>query len=67
MAPNGEQKMATTTEAEQPLMTVREVASRLRLSTQTIYAWVETGRLPALRLNGLQIRVRQTDVEKLLR
>jgi excisionase family DNA binding protein len=39
-----------------PLLTVREVAARLRVSRATVYRLVQTGALPALRVSN-SIRV----------
>lgn len=47
------------------LLTVPEVAERLRLSTQTIYRWIEDGTLPAVQIRK-NYRVRAGDLELLL-
>jgi len=44
------------------LLTVREVAKRLRVSTATVYALVERGELAHLRVSNA-IRVRRADLE----
>ena len=38
------------------LYTVREAAHLLRVGKDTVYYWVNTGKLKALKLNGLKIR-----------
>ncbi|MHB8516692.1 MAG: helix-turn-helix domain-containing protein [Dehalococcoidia bacterium] len=48
---------------ETKLLTVSEVAQRLRVSRTTVWRWVHAGRLRALRV-GRGIRVREEDVER---
>ena len=48
-----------------PLMTVAEVAKRLRVSNMTVYRLVNSGQLPAVRV-GRGYRIRQDDVHKYL-
>ncbi len=47
------------------LLTVPEVAGRLRVSSMTIYRWIEDGTLPALQIRK-NYRVRAADLEALL-
>jgi excisionase family DNA binding protein len=47
------------------LMTVAEVAARMRVSNMTVYRLIKAGDLPALRV-GKNYRVRESDVEKYL-
>jgi excisionase family DNA binding protein len=47
------------------LLTVSEVAERLRISSMTIYRWIEEGRLPAMQI-GKQYRVRAGDLDEIL-
>ena len=42
--------MASTLERAQTLLTVAEVAERLRVSRWTVYRLVESGQLPAIKL-----------------
>lgn len=51
--------------AEGELLTVREVASLLRLQPDTLYRWAREGRLPAIKL-GKEWRVHPDDIERLL-
>ena len=44
------------------LLTARQVADQLGLSTETVLAWVRAGKLPAFRL-GRAIRFRETDLD----
>ncbi len=44
------------------LLTAREVADRLGLTTETVLVWVRQGRLPAFRL-GRAIRFREADLD----
>lgn len=48
------------------LLTVQEVAERLRLSTRTVRLWLQTGRLKGLRVGG-RWRVRDSDLMEFLR
>lgn len=49
------------------MLTVNEVAERLRLTPNTIYRWLEAGRIPgALKLPNDQWRIPESEVEKLL-
>jgi excisionase family DNA binding protein len=47
------------------LLTVREVADRLRISRATVYRLVAAGRIPAVRVSSGAIRVHQTVVARL--
>jgi excisionase family DNA binding protein len=47
------------------LLTVSEVAELARVSTRTVWRWVERGRLPTVRVDGT-VRFRWADVEQLL-
>jgi excisionase family DNA binding protein len=57
--------MATEQKESQRLLTVPEVAERLRLSRGTIYKLVRTGVIPAVRLgdNGSSLRVKSDELE----
>jgi len=48
------------------LLTLKEVAERLRLSPQTIYRWVRTGKIEPIKLPNRQLRFRESEVETLL-
>lgn len=45
------------------LLTAREVAEDLSLTSETVLAWVREGKLPAFRLPSGQIRFREPDLE----
>jgi len=45
------------------LLTAREVAELLSVSTETVLRWTRRGDLPALRLPGGAIRYRQTELD----
>jgi excisionase family DNA binding protein len=45
------------------LLTARELAERLSVSTETILRWTRKGELPAFRLPGGAIRYREGDIE----
>ncbi len=46
------------------LLTVREVAERLKLNPQTVRRWIRTGLLPASRIGRRQWRIKAQDVER---
>jgi excisionase family DNA binding protein len=48
------------------LLTAREVADELGVSTQTILRWVRAGELPAFKLPGGAIRFREAELERWL-
>ena len=48
--------------SEEQLMDIKAVAKYLRLKESTVYAWAQTGKLPAFRLGRLW-RFRQSDLE----
>jgi excisionase family DNA binding protein len=48
------------------LLTARELAEQLGVSTETILRWTRAGALPGFRLPGGQIRYRPSDVERWL-
>ena len=45
------------------LWTVDEAAERLRAPRHTIYHWIKTGELHAIRLGRRSLRIRQADLE----
>lgn len=49
----------------EPLLTVSEVASMMRVSNMTVYRLIKAGDLPALRV-GKNYRIRASDVERYL-
>ena len=55
-----------TLPASQALLTVREVAERLRVCTATVYRLIERRTLPALRVAGTFLRVRSIDLARLM-
>ncbi len=48
------------------LVSIREAAERLAISTATVRRWVAQRRLPAVRL-GRVVRIRESDVAALIR
>jgi len=51
---------------EQPeLLTVREVADSMRVSTMTVYRLIRSGALPAIRV-GTHFRIRTGDLDRYL-
>jgi len=51
--------------AQNELMTIKEVADFLRISTISAYSWVRDGKLPAIRI-GKEWRVRSRDLDEWL-
>ena len=49
------------------LLTAREVAALLSVSTETVLRWTRCGRLPGFRLPGGALRYREADLEGWLR
>lgn len=49
-----------------PLMTTREVADAMRVTRQTIGAWVDAGKIPVVILPNGYRRFRREDVDALL-
>ena len=47
------------------LLTVPEVADRLRMTSMTIYRWIEDGKLPAIQI-GKHYRIRVADLDEML-
>jgi excisionase family DNA binding protein len=60
--------MPTDAQTSQRLLTVQEVAQRLRLSRGTIYKHVRTGVIPAVRLGdaGASLRIPEDELEQAL-
>jgi len=50
---------------QEPFLTVQEIADLLKVNQQTVRNWIDTGRLPAVRI-GRRIRVRRVDLDRLL-
>jgi excisionase family DNA binding protein len=48
------------------LLTLAQVRQRLQVSDRTVRRWVNDGSLPAVRLHGHGIRVRERDVQRLI-
>jgi excisionase family DNA binding protein len=49
-----------------PMLTVEEAATALRVCTRTVRRWIKSGDLPVVRL-GRQYRVRRRDLELFIR
>jgi excisionase family DNA binding protein len=54
-----------TVTAEHRLLTVREVADAMRVSTMTVYRLIKGGDLPAIRV-GKHFRIRERDLARYL-
>ena len=57
---------STALETADRLLTIQDVADRLRLHAKTVRRWIDGGELPAFRL-GRQWRIDQRDLRKFLR
>ena len=51
--------------AQETFLTVQEIAELLKVNPQTVRNWIDTGRLPAIRI-GRRVRVRQADLDRIL-
>jgi excisionase family DNA binding protein len=51
---------------EQGLLTVREAAAVLRLSTSTIRSWILHREIPFIKLKNKAVRLRRADVDALI-
>ncbi len=48
------------------LLTVKEVAARLKVNPQTVRRWIRSGRLPAVRVSARGYRVRAAELRRFL-
>jgi excisionase family DNA binding protein len=48
------------------LLTIRELAERLRISPGTAYHWLSEGRITCVRFSSRCVRFRESDIEKML-
>ncbi len=55
----------SVSERQHALLTVREVADAMRVSTMTVYRLIRSGALPAIRV-GKHFRIRATDLDQYL-
>ena len=55
--------MDTTQQADVEWLTLRGAAQYLRLSPNTIRAWIRTRGLPAVKLSGTVIRIRRDKLD----
>jgi len=55
-----------TDSASPPLLTVKEAAARLRVSTATVYGLCERGRLSYVRISTHAIRIAEQDLSAFL-
>jgi excisionase family DNA binding protein len=58
--------MATNEDENQAWLTRAQVATRLGVSTQTVYRWTREGRLPAYRGPGGQYRHKLEDIDAVI-
>jgi len=56
-----------TTSARPRLLTVKEAAAQLRVSTATVYGLCERGRLPYVRVSVHAIRIAEADLSAFIR
>lgn len=55
---------AGTPPSDQPMMTVRELAERWKVDVKTIYAAIELGQIPAVRISKRVLRIPRHVVER---
>jgi excisionase family DNA binding protein len=60
------QGVTTVSERQHELLTVREVADAMRVSTMTVYRLIRAGALPAIRV-GKHFRIRARDLDEYLK
>lgn len=51
---------------EDRLMTVREAAEELRLTTATVRQWIRDGKLPAIRAGARKYVIRRSDLRRVM-
>jgi len=59
------QGVTTVSERQHELLTVREIADAMRVSTMTVYRLIRAGALPAIRV-GKHFRIRARDLDQYL-
>jgi len=52
-------------ENQEQLLTVKEAARKYRVSKNTVYAWIYSSKLPALRINNA-IRIKSAELSKIV-
>ena len=48
-------------------LTVQEIAALLKVNTQTVYNWIDSGTLRGIRIGSRRVRVRETELERFIR
>jgi len=48
------------------LLTIKEVANKLKVHPQTVYAWVYNGKLKVTRISGI-LRIEETTLNELIK
>ena len=56
-----------STDKDADLLTIAEAARRLKVSPLTIKRWIAQGRLPAYRVGPRHIRIKERDIEAIIR
>ena len=51
---------------DESYLTVQQIAQALSLNRQTVYNWIDDGKLPALQVGPRRVRVRQSDLDAFL-
>jgi excisionase family DNA binding protein len=51
---------------DSPYLDVYEIAELLRVDQQTVRNWIVRGELPAIRVGGRRVRIRQDDLDAFL-
>jgi excisionase family DNA binding protein len=51
---------------DEPLLTVAEVASQLKVTEQSVRNWIDRGQLAAIRVGSRRVRIRRSDLDAFL-
>jgi len=49
------------------MLTVKQVADRLQVSTKTVYKWMTEGKLKYVRVGTRTVRIEEADLDKFLK
>jgi excisionase family DNA binding protein len=49
------------------MLTVQEVADKLKVRRNTVYRWIRAGKLKALKISGGTVRIDEADLEEFIK